>query len=73
MKQRQIFKVKYGINHNSGAKWITVKNIYALSEEGAIEVIKWLKNPYDISVISIKSLGYVGPMIEEDRNVLGDF
>jgi len=73
MKKRQIFQVKFSINYPSGTKWISIKDVYALSENGAIEMIKWLKSPYDISIISINSLGYVGNPIYEDRLTLGDF
>ena len=73
MKRRQIFQVQYSINYSNGAKWITIKDVYALSEYGAIEMIKWLKSSYDISIISINSLGYVGNPIYEDKNTLGDF
>jgi hypothetical protein len=73
MKKRQIFQVKYSINYPSGKKWVEIKNVYALSEYGAIEIIKWLKSSYDISVISVNSLGYVGSPIYENKSVLGDF
>ena len=36
-------------------------------------MIKWLKSSYDISIMSVNSLGYVGSPIYEDRAVLGDF
>jgi hypothetical protein len=73
MKKRQIFQVKFSINYPSGKKWIGIKDVYALSEYGAIEMIKWLKSSYDISVMSVNSLGYVGSPIYENRSVLGDF
>jgi hypothetical protein len=73
MKKRQIFQVKFSINFPSGKKWIGMKNVCALSEYGAIEMIKWLKSSYDISVMSVNSFGYVGSPIYEDRSTLGDF
>ena len=73
MKKRQIFQVKFSINHESGKKWITIKDVYALSECGAIEMVKWLKSSYNISIMSVKSIGYVGSPIYENRQVLGDF
>jgi len=73
MKKRQIFQVKFSINYKSGIKWVSIKDVYALSEYGAVQMIKWLKSDYDISIISINSLGYVGNPIYEDKNTLGDF
>jgi hypothetical protein len=72
-KTRQIFQVKFSINYPSGKKWIDTRDVYALSEYGAIEIIKWLKSSSDISIISVKSLGYVGSPIYGDRSTLGDF
>ena len=73
MKKRQIFQVRFCVNYSSGKKWIDIEDVCALSEYGAIEMIKWLKSPYDISIISVNSLGYVGSPIYENRSVLGDF
>jgi hypothetical protein len=73
MKKRQRFQVKYCINYASGKKWIDIKEVYAITEYGAIEIIKWLKSPYEVSIMSVNSLGYVGGLIYEDRSTLGDF
>jgi hypothetical protein len=73
MKKRQIFQVRFCINHASGSKWIGIKDVYALSEYGAIQMIKWLKSSYDVSIMSVNSLGYVGSPINEDKSTLGDF
>lgn len=73
MKRRQKFEITYSINYESGKKWVDIKEVYALSEYGAIEMIKWIKSNYDISIISIVTLGYVGNPIYEDRSTLGDF
>jgi|APGre2960657404_1045060.scaffolds.fasta_scaffold336373_2 hypothetical protein len=73
MKRRKRFQVKYSINYASGKKWIDIKEVYALTEYGAIETIKWLKSSYNISIIEIISLGYVGDPIYKNCKVLGDF
>jgi len=73
MKRRKIFEIKYCINYSSGKKWIDIDKVYALSEYGAIETIKWRWSNYDISIISINILGYVGNPIYEDIKTLGDF
>jgi hypothetical protein len=73
MKKRQEFQITFTINYPSGEKWTSTQCISALSEYGAIEVLKWLKSPYNISVVSVNILGYVGYPIHENRSVLGDF
>jgi hypothetical protein len=73
MQRRQIFQIKYSINYPSGKKWIDIKEVYALTEYGAIETIKWLKSSYDISILSTISLGYIGEPIYKNCKVLGDF
>jgi hypothetical protein len=73
MKKRQIFQVKFSINYPSGKKWIGTKDVFALSEYGAIEMIKWLKSSYNVFIISVNSLGYVGSPIYENKSILGDF
>jgi len=72
-KIRQIFKVKYCINYDSGKKWTNTEEVTALSELGAISLIKWERYPCDVSIISVTSLGYVGSEIYEDKRTLGDF
>jgi hypothetical protein len=73
MKRRINYTVIYSINYPSGKKWTTKKNVYALSEYGAIEVIKWLNSNNNIDIKSITANGYVGDFINEDKRTLGDF
>lgn len=73
MEKRKIYKIKYSINYSSGKKWITENEFIALSEYGAIEFLKWLKSGYDISIISIDIIGYIGEPIYRNPKVLGDF
>lgn len=73
MKKRQKFKVRFSINYKYGKKSYETKIVTALSEQGAIDVVKWLKSNFDISIISLDSLGYVEPLIYEDRSVLGNY
>jgi hypothetical protein len=72
-KRRQIFKVKYCINYDSGKKWTNTEEVAALSELGAISLIKWQRSSYDVSIISVTSLGYVSSEIYKERRTLGDF
>jgi len=72
-KIRQIFKVKYCINYDSGKKWTNTEEVTALSELGAISLIKWQRYPCDVSIISVTNLGYVGSETYEDKRTLGDF
>lgn len=73
MKKRSIFKIKYSINYPSGKKWIGTKEVVALTEYGAKEIIRWIYSSRDISIIEVCFMGYTGCLINEDRTVLGDF
>ena len=73
MKRRTEYLIKYSINYDSGKKWITNRSVSALTEYGAIEIIKWLHSYKDISIINVEIIGYVGLKIHENRQTLGDF
>ena len=60
-KRMQEFIVKYSINYPSGKKWITKNEVYAITELGAKDVIKWLRSSSDISIISVESTGKYTP------------
>lgn len=73
MRKRKVFEVKFCINYPSGKKWIQTTDVTALSEQGAIEIIKWLKSSYNISILSVIALCYTGNPIRNDFTTLGDF
>ena len=75
MKQkRQIFKVNYHITYNSGANYKGTKDVLAISENGAIDIIKWLFKVRNINIISVKpTFEYKGQPIMLDYKVLGDY
>jgi hypothetical protein len=75
MKQkRQIFKVNYNITYNSGANYKATRDVLAISENGAIDVIKWLFKTRKINIISVKpTFEYIGQPIIANYEVLGDY
>ena len=75
MKQkRQIFKVNYNITYNSGANYKATRDVLAISENGAIDIIKWLFKTRNINIISVKpTFKYIGQPIIADYEVLGDY
>lgn len=75
MKQkRQIFKVNYNITYNSGANYKSTRDVLAISENGAIDIIKWLFKTKNIIIISVKpTFEYIGQPIIADYKVLGDY
>jgi hypothetical protein len=75
MKQkRQIFKVNYHITYNSGANYKGTRDVLAISENGAIDIIKWLFKARNINIISVKpTFEYIGQPIMSDYKVLGDY
>lgn len=75
MKQkRQIFKVSYNITYNSGANYKSTRDVLAISENGAIDIIKWLFKTKNIKIISVKpTFEYIGQPIIADYKVLGDY
>ena len=73
-KQRQIFRVKYTIYYNSGASDKGTMDVIAISEIGAIDIIKWLFKVRNITINSvIPTLKYVGAPIIPNYEVLGDY
>jgi len=56
-QRMQNFIVKYSINYPSGKKWVTEKNAYGITENGAIDTIKWLHNNNNVSIISVTPTG----------------
>jgi hypothetical protein len=75
MKQkRQIFKVNYIITYNSGSNYRATRDVLAISENGAIDIIKWLFKTSNINIISVKpTFEYIGQPIIADYEVLGDY
>ena len=75
-RQRQKFKVKFSIFYPSGKKWTEEREIYAYSEIGVRDYIKWLKsikNDDDLFVIYITGTGkFGGPEIYPDNHCVGD-
>ena len=72
-RQRQGFIVKFEINYPSGKKWKDEEEVYAISELGAEDTIRWLKSGKDISIVSIKRTGeYIGKPIYPDNHCIGD-
>lgn len=53
-QKMQLFIVKYSINYPSEKKWITKEEVYAITELGAKDVIRWLRSSRDISIISVE-------------------
>jgi hypothetical protein len=75
MKQkRQIFKVNYNVTFDSGQNYSSTRDVLAVSEIGAIDIIKWLFKTRNIIIISVKpTFKYIGEPIITDYNVLGDY
>ena len=72
MKQGHRYLVEYQINYPSGKKWKTKCEQIALSERGAIEIVKWLKSNYSITILSVQFIGFTG-YITYDSKTLGCF
>jgi hypothetical protein len=73
-EQRQIFTVSYNIFYNSGANYKGTRDVIAISESGAIDIIKWLFKVRNITIISvIPTFKYIGAPIIPDYEVLGDY
>jgi len=73
LKVRRKYKVDYSINYKSGKNWHATRQVIALTEGGAIDIIRWLHSGKDVCVKSIIEVGFVGKPIIEDRQVLGDY
>jgi hypothetical protein len=73
MTQRQRFQIKYRINYASGKSFQTTQQVHAVSRQGAIDMVKWLRCGKDISILSVDSLGYFGSEIVPDYTTLGDY
>ena len=72
--QRQIFKVDFVINYNSGATYKSNKEVLCITENGAIDVIKWLFKGKSVDITSVKATDkYIGEPIMPDYKVLGDY
>jgi len=73
LKRHEEFIVKYQINYKSGKKWVETKSVYAYSEFGAIDTIKWLNDNKSITIISIeKGYKYIGKAVFQSNHVLGE-
>ena len=69
----QSFIVKYSINYPSGKKWITQKEVDGITRLGAIDVIEWLHNNKNISIISVEPTGkYSALAVYGDNHTVGE-
>ena len=75
-RQRQKFKVKYTVYYPTGKKWTEEREIYAYSELGVRDYIKWLKsikNDDDLFIWHITGTHqFGGPAIYPDNHCIGD-
>jgi len=60
-QRMQKFIVKYSINYKSGKKWITKRETWGITEQGALDVIYFLHSNRDISIISIEPIYQYSP------------
>ena len=73
-RKRQIYKVTYKVTFNSGANYKCTRDVIAISENGAIDIVKWLLKARNINIISVKpTFEYIGQPIITDYQVLGDY
>ncbi len=69
----QKFLVKYSINYRSGKKWITEKEVYGITNLGAIDSIQWLHSNNEVSIISTEPTGkYSEGVFYGDNHTLGE-
>jgi len=69
----QVYNVKYAINYPSGKKWFTEKEVYGITKYGAIDVIEWLHNNKNISIISVEPTGVFSPLaVYGDNHTVGE-
>ena len=69
----QLFNVRYAINYTSGKKWVSEKEVYGITELGAIDVIKWLLTGKNVSIISVTPTGkYSALAVYGDNHTVGE-
>ena len=69
----QKFRVKYSINYPSGKKWVAKKEVYAITQLGAKDVIYWLHSNKDISIISVEpTYQYSAHAVYGDNHTVGE-
>ena len=72
-KRMRIFIVKYSINYPSGKKWVTEKEVYGITELGAIDTIKWLHSNKNTSIISVTPTNkYSALAVYGDNHTVGE-
>jgi hypothetical protein len=72
--RRQEFIVEYAITYPSGKKWRDSKSVYAITKEGAADLVRWLFSSRTISITSVNPSGtFVGADMAPTRTVLGDY
>ena len=72
-KKMQKFIVKYSINYPSGKKWVTQEEVYGITQLGAKDVIYWLHNNKDVSIISVEpTYQYSALAVYGDNHTVGE-
>jgi hypothetical protein len=59
MARMNEYIVKYTIKYKSGKNWNTIRKVFGITKQGAIDVINWLHKNKNVSIISINETGNI--------------
>jgi hypothetical protein len=72
-QRMQQFIVKYSINYLSEKKWVSKKEVFAITELGARDIIEWIHKGRDISIISVTPTYKYSPLaVYGDNHTVGE-